>query len=154
MNGQRNEARSLPRVDLYTIGYEGRTAAQFSRVLADAGIVRLIDVRLSPRSRVKGFSLIALFERLRKLGITYEHRAGLGNPLAIRALFHEGRITEGRRRFRARMTNGHKREIDTLVKLAQVERTAIMCREADVDACHRRVLADLVEERGLTVVHL
>jgi uncharacterized protein (DUF488 family) len=109
---------------LYTIGYEGRTVADVIRTLKHHGVRRLVDVRLQPQSRIKGFSLMGLFENLRKPGIVYEHRRELGNPQEIRALFHAGRLDEGRSRFRTFLENGSSSSVDVLIGLARTEPTA------------------------------
>jgi uncharacterized protein (DUF488 family) len=142
---------------LYTVGYEGRTLSGLVRILKQHAVRRLVDVRLQPVSRIKGFSLMALFERLRQAGITYEHMRELGNPPEIRALFHEGQIDEGRRQFRNLLENGNGLAVDVLVGLVQLEPTAILCRERDVSTCHRAVVADLAVSRSgdsLRVEHL
>jgi len=47
-------------MELFTVGYEGRTLPQFVRLLRDQGITRVIDVRERPVSRRKGFSAMPL----------------------------------------------------------------------------------------------
>ena len=57
-------------MELYTVGYEGRTLPQFVRLLREHGITRLVDVRERPASRKPGFSALPLLDALRKVGIT------------------------------------------------------------------------------------
>lgn len=45
----------MMRRDFYTIGYEGSRVEDFLRVLKQAGIETLIDVRDLPLSRKRGF---------------------------------------------------------------------------------------------------
>jgi uncharacterized protein (DUF488 family) len=114
-------------------------------------------VRLQPMSRIKGFSLMSLFEHLRKAGIVYEHMRELGNPPEIRAMFHNGDLDAGRRKFRRQLTDGRSAAVDVLVGLAHIEPTAILCRERQAASCHRSVVADVAFERSpksLEVVHL
>lgn len=140
---------------LFTVGYEGRTLAQLVRTLADSGVERVVDVRQRPFSRIKGFSATPLFEALRKVGIAYEHIEGLGNPIEIRSLFHEGRLDEGRKRYRRLLSNGRAQWVERLVALARVQPTAILCREKQSDDCHRSVIAEVASEQSkLAVVHL
>lgn len=54
-----------------------------------AGASRLVDVRLNPVSRVRGFSKNRLRERLEASGLVYEHRPELGNPKNNRAGYAE-----------------------------------------------------------------
>lgn len=142
---------------LYTIGYEGRTPANLVMVLKEHGVRRLVDVRLQPSSRRKGFSLMSLFEHLRKAGITYEHKRELGNPPEIRALFHKGQLERGKKKYRAFLENGSSNSIDILVGLARIEPTAILCLEREASHCHRAVVADVAVARSsnrIQVVHL
>ena len=133
---------------LYTIGYEGRTPHDLIETLRSNGVRRLVDVRQQPRSRVKGFSLMSLFEHLRRAGITYEHIKELGNPPEIRWLFRNGRLVEGRRNFRSLLEDGRGTAVNVLVGLACIEPTAILCRERDAQQCHRSVIADVAAERS------
>jgi len=59
----------VPRPDLHTgtivsIGYEGRSLDEFVQALKGHRVDVLIDVRLTPISRKKGFSKTALSEAL------------------------------------------------------------------------------------------
>lgn len=141
---------------LYTIGYEGRTVPTLIKALSEAGVERLIDVRMRPSSRQRGFSLMQLYERLRRAGIQYEHVRELGNPPEIRALWYAGEIGEGRRRYRAHLKNGSSDHVAYLVGLAKLSPTAILCRERDHDECHRSVVAEVAAERdeGIGIIHL
>jgi uncharacterized protein (DUF488 family) len=136
------------KVTLYTIGYEGRTISQFVRTLSAGGVERVVDVRLTPTSRVRGFSMMSLFQALRKTGITYEHVGKLGNPPDIRQLFHDGNLGEGRKRYRRMLNNGRAPYVDYVVGLAKLQPTAILCREADARACHRAVVAEVAQKRA------
>jgi uncharacterized protein (DUF488 family) len=140
---------------MYTIGYEGRTPEDLVEVLKRNRVAVLVDIRLSPQSRMKGFSLRALFETMRKAGIRYEHMRDLGNPPEIRALFHGGKLEEGRRRYRAFLTNGHSAALDALISEAQRQPTAILCVERFPGDCHRDVVADVAGTRSdFRVEHL
>lgn len=145
----------MPKTVLYTIGYEGRSPSEVVALLASHGVTRLVDVRQTPRSRVKGFSLMSLFERLRKAGITYEHKAELGNPPTIRAFFKNGSVAKGKRLYRNLIENGQSAHVNIIVGLARIEPTALLCVEKDVAQCHRSVLAEVAAERGkFELVHL
>lgn len=142
---------------LWTIGYEGRSPTNLAQTLKANGVRRLVDVRLSPQSRIKGFSLMGLFEHLRKAGIAYEHMKELGNPPEIRALYQNESLEEGKAQFRAFLEDGNGIAVDILIGLASLEPTAILCRERDHSHCHRTEVAEMAIERSgqrLTVKHL
>jgi uncharacterized protein (DUF488 family) len=141
---------------LYTIGYEKRSVGKLVRTLQENSVERLVDVRLNAQSRKKGFSVLALFEALRKGGINYEHVRELGNPPEIRSLFWSGEIAEGRDEYREHLTNGQSEYVDYLVGLVRLGPTAILCLEDDPDRCHRSVIADVAQAGApdIRVVHL
>jgi len=135
-------------VTLYTIGYEGKTVPEFVRALKQSGVGRVLDFRLTPSSRVPGFSMMGLFQALRKAGIAYEHLGQLGNPPEIRELFQSGELAEGRKRYRRLLANGRSSSVDYMIGLAKLQPTAILCREADPALCHRAVLAEVAGRRA------
>ena len=61
-------------------GYQGRTPEDLIVAMGVRGATRLVDVRLTPVSRVRGFSKSRLRDRLETAGLVYEHRPELGNP--------------------------------------------------------------------------
>lgn len=143
-------------MELFTVGYEARTVPQLARLLRENGVDRLVDVRERPFSRKKGYNAQALFEALRKEGITYEWRRELGNPETIRALWKNGSLAEGKRQYRRLLRNGRRPAVEHLVELAALETVAILCLEDDHDLCHRSVIAEeaqTIAER-LEVTHL
>ncbi|HEX8105407.1 MAG TPA: DUF488 domain-containing protein [Solirubrobacteraceae bacterium] len=146
---------------LFTIGYEQLQPGPLTAELTAAGVRRVIDVRFRPQSRRPGMSKTKLGERLGDHGIAYEHRRALGTPHELRALFHAGRIEEGRAGYRAHL-EADPEAAEALDDLAAELRrrgtppTALLCLEADPAVCHRRVVCELLAERlpGLRVEDL
>jgi uncharacterized protein (DUF488 family) len=143
-------------MQLFTLGYEARTLPQLIRLLEAEGITRLVDVRERPISRRKGFSSTALFEACRKAQIVYEWQRELGNPEEIRALWKNGSLDEGKRKYAKLIANGRSRAVERLVQLTAVDAVAIMCLEEDHELCHRSLIAEraLELEPKLIVRHL
>lgn len=141
---------------LYTIGYEKRSVGKLVRTLQESGVERLVDVRLNAQSRKKGFSVLGLFEALRKGAINYEHVRELGNPPEIRSLYWSGEIAQGRAEYREHLTNGQREYVDYLIGLVRLGPTAILCLEDDPDRCHRSVIADVAQAGAsdIKVIHL
>ncbi|MFI6239294.1 DUF488 family protein [Micromonospora sp. NPDC050795] len=75
------------RAGILGVGYEGRSIDEFVTGLADMGVTRLVDVRMTPISRKRGFSKSALCQALAPHGIVYEHRRELANPRESRPGF-------------------------------------------------------------------
>jgi len=143
-------------MELFTVGYEGRTLPQLVRLLEENGVHRLVDVRERPYSRRKGFSAMPLSETLRKAGIVYEPGFGLGNPEDIRAMWKNGDLAAGKRKYRALLRNGRRERVEHVIALAEMAPTALLCFEGDPGACHRAVIAEEAQklDSRVTVTHL
>lgn len=139
-------------MELYTIGYEGRTLPQFIDLLKESGIQRLVDVRERPLSRKKGFSKTPLSEALGEVGIAYETVRELGNPIEIRDLWKDGELPEGKRRYRSLLENGRSKHVEYVLELAEAEVVALMCFENDPDTCHRTIIAEEAVRHESSVV--
>jgi hypothetical protein len=142
---------------LWTIGYErfGRPEGLVEALVA-AGIERVCDVRAVAQSRRRGFSRTALQEVLADAGIVYEHWPELGNPADLRRVFRDGRLEEGRQRFRDRLRERYLWAVDSLAESAGERPTAMLCREDDPGLCHRDAVPEELARRhpGVAVVRL
>lgn len=142
---------------ILTTGYEQyRTPADLVRVLQEAGVRRLVDVRELPLSRRRGFSKTKFAECLADAGISYEHERALGNPKPLRDLYRSGRQAEGERGYLAHVRNGSAPAVDALAESLDEQLTCVMCFEADHRTCHRTLLVDelAVRRPGLVVTNL
>ena len=136
---------------LFSIGYEGRDVDGFVGELSEAGVTMVADVRLTPLSRKPGFSKTKLGQHLGEAGIDYLHLRSLGNPKDNRPPFWEGRIEEGRARFRTLLeAPGAVSALTELAGHAERQRVAVLCFERDEHRCHRKVILD--EIRGIAPV--
>lgn len=144
-----------PAAGLVSVGYEGRDLDGFVRELSDAAVTMVADVRLTPLSRKPGFSKTRLGERLGEAGIDYRHLRPLGNPKENRPPFWQGRIEEGRARFRSLLEAPEA--VSALAELAghaERERVAVLCFERDEHRCHRKVVLDTVRDLARVPVTL
>ena len=75
MNSSCGKNRRIMKIKLFTIGFTQKTAREFFTSLKDAGVRRVVDVRLNNNSQLAGFSKkedLAYF--LREIGgIEYVH---------------------------------------------------------------------------------
>lgn len=144
--------RAAPHV--WTIGYEGHDPASLVEKLRKARIQRVVDIRELPLSRKKGFSKHGLALGLQAADMTYSHAKALGTPRVVRHAYKAG---GGFGAFHnAYVAHLRKQEpaIQELVDVATRERCALLCVEKDVEACHRKILADELASRGWRVTHL
>ena len=145
-----NEARSVKSATFFTIGYSGRTAEQFVRLLKDAAVNCLVDVRYTPLSMYKPDFSRTNFQRiLKEAGIEYLNVQQLGVPRDIRARA----ITAGSREVIWEWYDRHvveqflRKNVRELINLNQ--RIALKCVEADPTECHRHLLFQALEDNGL-----
>jgi uncharacterized protein (DUF488 family) len=135
------------RTGLTGIGYQGHDLSSFLAELSSSGVSLLVDVRLNPISRKRGFSKRALSEALAGAGIDYEHARPLGNPKDNRAGFSGSQAdqVEARRRFAAELALPAAQEwLGALAEWTSQRRVALLCYEAEQERCHRDVVAGAV----------
>ncbi|HEY9552235.1 DUF488 family protein [Allosphingosinicella sp.] len=134
---------------LSTIGYEGRTVAEFMEALEAARVELVIDVRAVAASRRLGFSKTVLAAGLRDRGIDYLHLRSLGTPKAGREAARKGRIAEMRAIYEEQLATPEA-ALAMEQALDEVDRrsVALLCYEADAAGCHRTIVAERLVERG------
>jgi len=151
--GSSAESVASPRVTVWigSVGYERhKDNRDFARMLSDAGVERLVDVRELPISRRRGYAKTALGEAVGNVGVEYVHVKLLGNPKPFRDLYKSGRADEGRRRYAAFLLAERQDALRELAVLLGSKRTALMCVEDDAAVCHRSVIIDaLRNELGM-----
>lgn len=146
----------LPRSPvIWTIGHGNRSEDEFIATLREAGIRTLVDVRRFPGSRRNPqFNTDALAATLPREGIAYRHVFALGGRRANEAgeeRFDCIRVAAFRS-YAARMgTPEYQRAL--AAALAEPA-PCFMCSETLWWRCHRRLIAELLDARGMHVVHL
>ena len=137
---------------LFTIGYEGRTLDALVRLLREAGVERVVDVRISARSPRPGFSRGPLRRALEAAGLEYAHLPAAGNPFREEAARD---LAAALARFGEHLAARPEIAAAVLAE-ARARRTALLCAEANPRRCHRSVLADHVAAIApdLRLVHL
>ena len=140
-----------------TIGHSSRDAGSLVALLQTHEVALLIDVRAAPYSRRHPhFNREALAATLAQIGIGYRHMPSLGGmrrPLPVS--LNDGWKEDGFRGFADYMQGpGFAAARDELIAAAQVQRTTVMCAEADPTQCHRRLICDALVARGIAVEHI
>ena len=142
---------------IYTVGHSTRPSEVFVGLLTAHGIQTLVDVRTIPRSRHNPqYNGDALAATLAEHAIAYVHAPDLGGLRKPRpdSINLGWRNTSFRGYADYMQTPAFHAAIDALVARAEVERTAIMCAEAVPWRCHRSLVADALEVRGIQVVEI
>jgi len=142
---------------LFTIGYEQIPHKAVLDELEEAGVKLLVDVRAVTSSRRPGFSKRQLAAGLDERGIAYVHLSALGTPKEGRLAARSGNFDLLQRIFSKHLKTPQAREeldeLSALVKKAGP--VCLLCYERDHAHCHRRWIAEIIEDRnGVKVANL
>ncbi len=137
-----------------TIGFAGKTAEEFFRLLHEADVRKVIDIRERPVGQLSGFAKfpdIAFF--LERVGsMTYAYEPALAPSPEIRKAYRRSKdwsLYESS--FLQLMRD---REIPEKLQPAEFEGTvALLCSEPGPEKCHRRLVAELLAERWRSQGH-
>jgi uncharacterized protein (DUF488 family) len=137
------------RKKLFTIGYEQTPAKAVLDELEQAGVKLLVDVRAVASSRRPGFSKSQLAAGLDERGIAYVHLRGLGTPKEGRLAARSGQYDTLQKVYAKHLKTAQaKEELDELSSLViKSGPVCILCYERDHTHCHRRWIAEIIEER-------
>ena len=137
------------RKKLFTIGYEQTPAKSVLDELEQAGVKLLVDVRAVASSRRPGFSKSQLAAGLDERGISYVHLRGLGTPKEGRLAARAGQYETLQKIYAKHLKTPQAREeLDELSALVKKSGpVCILCYERDHLHCHRRWIAEIIEER-------
>lgn len=135
------------KVILFTIGYEGISLEEYLNRLLKNDVKVLVDVRNNPLSMKFGFSKSLLTRYCESLGIQYMHfpevgiQSGQRQELNTQAdydkLFADYR--------KSNLTKTTASQVQILNLLKEHKRIALTCFEADICQCHRKHLAEAIE---------
>jgi uncharacterized protein (DUF488 family) len=142
---------------ILTVGHSTRGLDEFLHLLTSHKVKLIVDVRTVPRSRHNPqFNRETLPEALKSAGVSYLHLPGLGGLRhAKKDSPNTGWRNESFRGFADYMgTEDFAINIDRLISLAREKRLAIMCAEAVPWRCHRSLIADALQVRGIRVQHI
>jgi uncharacterized protein (DUF488 family) len=146
-----NRARSRDKADLFTLSYSGRTVAELIRVMREAGVKTLIDIRKNPVSLHRpDMSKSNLKGSMKRAGIAYVHAPELGVPRDVRAKAVQSNSRSAIWRWYDRNVIKPRfvGNLDWFSK-GYAMPPALMCLEIDPRDCHRHRLARAFERKGL-----
>jgi uncharacterized protein (DUF488 family) len=134
--------------------------AEFTDILREQRVERVVDVRTVPRSRTNPqYNFDALPGALAPFQIGYERIAELGglrgrSPDVPREVngFWANRSFHNYADYA--LSDQFERGLERLMSLAEQRPVAIMCAEAVWWRCHRRIVADYLLLHGRSVIHL
>jgi len=137
-----SRAASAERVTVYTVGYGSLSKDDLLTLLKQYGIELVADIRRWPTSKLRDFQQSYLGTWLRDAGIRY---AWMGRALGgERGRGYRNHVKD--RKF--------TRGVDDLAELGNRYKTCVLCVESSPRSCHRRFIADMLEEKGVKVYHI
>lgn len=144
---------------LFTIGYEGISLEEYLVRLLKNDVKILVDVRNNPLSMKYGFSKSQLKKYCESLGIKYVHIPEVGIQSEQRQELNTqadyDRLFAAYRK--QNLTRTGKAQTDILNILKEHKRIALTCFEANICQCHRKHLAEAIENLPgfeYTVAHI
>jgi len=140
-----------------TIGHSTRPIETFIELLQGNGVRTLADVRTIPRSRNNPqFNRDVLADSLQIAGISYMEMKDLGGLRHTRPdSMNTGWRNASFRGYADYMqTPEFEAALGRLIAAAEQEMVAIMCAEAVPWRCHRSLIADALQIRGILVQHI
>jgi uncharacterized protein (DUF488 family) len=142
---------------LFTIGFTKKSAESFFTKLKNAGVKRLVDIRLNNVSQLAGFSKrddLAYFSRTIN-HISYIHLPQLAPTQELLDDYKkkEGSWEEYQRRFIDLVTS---RRIEEHLVGEIFDGDCLLCSEDKPHHCHRRLVAEYLKERwpNLQIEHI
>jgi uncharacterized protein (DUF488 family) len=135
-------------MEIYTIGFTQTSAEHFFDRLAQAGVRRLLDVRLKNSSHLAGFakSTDLPFFLARLNGIRYEHEPLLAPTEDLLGAYRKRELD----------WSSYEAGFVELLAARQVQhqlaptdfqtRTVLLCSEATAECCHRRLICEYLAE--------
>ncbi len=146
--GDIDTAAAGGRLRLCTIGFTQKNAEQFFTALIDAGVRRVVDVRLNNTSQLAAFTKRAdLPYFLRRIGgIDYIHIPDLAPSQALFDAIkqHGGDWGAYEREFLALLD---ERRVAERIAPTIADGDCLLCSEATPEQCHRRLVAEYLRDR-------
>ncbi|MBV6505643.1 MAG: hypothetical protein ILNGONEN_01207 [Syntrophorhabdaceae bacterium] len=142
---------------LFTIGFTKKSAEAFFEKLVEAGVKKIIDIRLNNISQLAGFTkkndLIYLLRKICDCG--YTHKPLLAPTKEILDNYKKGKIgwPEYEKRFNDLLL---ARKVHTFVNTTELHMACLLCSEPTPDRCHRRLVAEYLKSQfeNIEVKHL
>lgn len=145
-------------MQIYTIGFRSKAAAEFFTMLEDAGVKRLVDVRLHNSSQLSGFTRRSdlPFFLGKIIGADYVHEPLLAPTEDLFRAFRKRNLAwDAYAKGFLHLIAERKIQDRIAPNLFSVP-SVLLCSEPTADCCHRRLVAEYFQSKwpDVTIVHL
>ena len=145
-------------MEIYTIGFTQKTAAEFFGILRKNGIKRLLDIRLNNSSQLASFAkredLRFFLQELCQADYLHELLLAPTQEMLDAHKKHKGSWEDYEREFLQLMEERH---IATALDPTLFDvPTVMLCSEATAEHCHRRLVAEYLQAKWdkVAIIHL
>ena len=152
-----NELDSERPIRIFTIGYAGKNAHEFFAILKQAGIRKVIDVRLYNTSQLAGFTKKQDVEYFLQsiVGAEYVHLPIMSPTKQLLNDYKKGLISwqQYETQFKSIIA---ARQIEKHITPQDINMACFLCSEAKADNCHRRLIAEYLAGLwpNISIIHL
>jgi len=133
---------------LFTIGFTKKSAETFFSELQNAGVKRLVDIRLNNSSQLAGFTKKDDLRYFTKAicGIDYVYVPALAPTPEILHEFRNGK-GDWKPREKRFLDLMRERRVEKTVASDVVDGSCLLCSEEKPDHCHRRLVAEYLRSK-------
>jgi uncharacterized protein (DUF488 family) len=145
-------------MEIYTIGFTKKTAAEFFEPLRKQGIDRLVDVRVNNTSQLAGFAKrddLTYF--LRELvAAEYLHEPLLAPTKELLKEYRDGALSWSAYEGAFLELMSDRRIEEAIPKELFAGRVVLLCSEATPERCHRRLVVEYLDRAwgDVQAIHL
>jgi uncharacterized protein (DUF488 family) len=142
---------------IFSIGFTKKSAEQFFTSLTNAGVQRLLDVRLHNVSQLAGFTKKEDLRYFSKVicHVDYQHLPDLAPTQEMLGAYkkEKGSWPAYEKKFLALM---RVRQIEKTAKKSLLDGGCLLCSEETPDHCHRRLVAEYLQShwRNVQIQHI
>ena len=144
-------------IKIFTLGYVGKNAGEFFTILKQAGIGKVIDVRLYNTSQLAGFTKRQDIKYFLQaiVGAEYIHLPIMAPTKQLLNDYKKGLINwqQYEKQFKSIIA---QRQIEKHLIPQNMDMSCFLCSEAKADNCHRRLVAEYLAEhwQNVSIHHL
>lgn len=143
-------------MNIYTIGFAGKTAKDFFQILMTNQVKQLIDIRLNNSSQLAGFTNIKhlpYFLFLHNIKYTYAPQYAPSKELLNG---YQDKLINWAEYEKIYLNLLQKRNILENLDILSFNNSVLLCSEATAEKCHRRLLAEYLAKHfpDINIKHL
>lgn len=146
-------------IKLYTIGFTKKSAERFFTLLKNAGVSKIVDIRLNNASQLAGFAKGSDLQFFVKniLGANYVHLPDLA-PTKELLKSYQDKETTWAEYVHVFSEILKKRHIKERYKIEDFDNSCFLCTEDTPEQCHRRLVAEYLRDanpdKEIKILHL